>query len=73
VYIYSFGSGIPHLHLMLAPHRQGDALSDWMLKGEAVETPLPNGAVLISSADYPPLPEDDLRVTADLIRRVLAD
>ncbi|MFI5055652.1 MAG: HIT family protein [Actinomycetota bacterium] len=73
VYIYSFGSGIPHLHLMLAPHRQGDALSDWMLKGEAVETPLPNGAVLISSADYPPLPEDDLRVTADLIRRALAD
>jgi len=43
-----------------------------MLKGEAVETPLPNGAVLISSADYPPLPEDDLRVTADLIRRALA-
>ena len=57
VYIYSFGSGIPHLHLMLAPHRQGDALSDWMLKGEAAETPLP---------------EDDLRVTADLIRRALA-
>ena len=44
-----------------------------MLKGEAVETPLPNGAVLFSSADYPPLPEDDLRVTADLIRRALAD
>jgi diadenosine tetraphosphate (Ap4A) HIT family hydrolase len=72
VYVYVFGSGIPHLHFMLAPHRQGDALSDWMLKGEAVETQLPNGAVLVSSADHPPLPEDDLRAAAELIRRTLA-
>ncbi|HLB39717.1 MAG TPA: hypothetical protein VJM84_04620 [Actinomycetota bacterium] len=73
IYVYVFGSGIPHLHLLLAPHRQGDALSDWMFKGEAVETLLPNGAVLVSSVEYPPLPEDDLRATAELIRRVLAD
>ena len=71
-YVYVFGSGIPHLHFMLAPHRQGDALSDRMLKGEAVETQLPNGAVLVSSADYPPLPEDELRDAAELIRRTLA-
>ena len=25
IYHYVFGSGIPHLHVMLAPHRQGDA------------------------------------------------
>jgi len=56
---------------MLAPHRPGDALSDWMLKGEAIETPLPNGAMLVSSADYPPLPEDDLRAAAELIHRTL--
>ena len=67
-----FGSGILHLHFMLAPHRQGDALSDRMLKGEAVETQLPNGAVLVSSADHPPLPEDELRDAAELIRRTLA-
>ena len=72
VYLYVFGSGIPHLHVMLAPHRQGDALSDWMLKGEAVETKLPNGAVLVSSAQYPPLPEDELRTAAELIHRTLA-
>ena len=71
IYVYVFGSGIPHLHFMLAPHRPGDALSDWMLKGEAIETPLPNGAVLVSSADYPPLPEDDLRAAAELIHRTL--
>jgi len=71
IYVYVFGSGIPHLHLMLAPHRQGDALSDRMLKGEAVETPLSNGAVLVSSAEYPPLPEDELRDAAELIRRTL--
>jgi glycosyltransferase A (GT-A) superfamily protein (DUF2064 family) len=72
IYVDVFGSGIPHLHFMLAPHRQGDALSDRMLKGEAVETQLPNGAVLVSSADYPPLPEDELRDAAELIRRTLA-
>jgi diadenosine tetraphosphate (Ap4A) HIT family hydrolase len=72
IYLYVFGSGIPHLHVMLAPHRQGDALSDWMLKGEAVETKLPNGAVLVSSAQHPPLPEDELRAAAELIHRTLA-
>ncbi len=72
IYLYVFGSGIPHLHVMLAPHRQGDALSDWMLKGEALETKLPNGAVLVSSAQYPPLPEDELRAAAELIHRTLA-
>jgi diadenosine tetraphosphate (Ap4A) HIT family hydrolase len=71
VYVYVFGPGIPHMHLMLAPHRAGDPLSDWMLKGDVVETRLPNGAILVSSAEYPPLPEDDLRATADLIRRHL--
>ena len=71
VYVYVFGSGIPHLHFLLAPHRQGDALSDWMFKGDAVETTLPNGAVLVSSAQYPPLPEGDLRDTAELVRRML--
>jgi hypothetical protein len=72
IYVYAFGSGIPHLHFMLAPHRQGDDLSDRMLKAEAVETPLPNGAVLVSSAEHPPLPEDELPDAAELIRRALA-
>ena len=41
VYVYVFGGGIPHLHLHLAPHRAGDALSEAILRGEFVEQPLP--------------------------------
>jgi diadenosine tetraphosphate (Ap4A) HIT family hydrolase len=34
VYVYVFGGGIPHLHVHLAPHTEGDALNDALLKGE---------------------------------------
>lgn len=37
VYIYIFGDGVPHLHVHLALHRSGDALSDQMIRGEIVE------------------------------------
>ena len=56
VYVYVFGGGIPHLHVHLAPHRSGDALNDRMIRGEVVETRLPNGATALVSQEFPSLP-----------------
>jgi diadenosine tetraphosphate (Ap4A) HIT family hydrolase len=72
VYVYVFGGGIPHLHLHLAPHLEGDALSDRMVRGELVEQRLPSGLTMITSAEFPPLPEPDLVETAERIRDLLA-
>jgi diadenosine tetraphosphate (Ap4A) HIT family hydrolase len=72
VYLYVFGMGIPHLHLHVAPHREGDALNDQMIKGDVVEQRLPSGATLVTSDRFPPLPEHDLRSVADRINRALA-
>lgn len=58
VYVYVFGGGIPHLHIHLAPHRDGDGLNDAMIKGELETTKLPSGAEMFVSKDYPPLPEE---------------
>ncbi len=44
VWIYVFGGGIPHLHVHLAPHREGDALNSAMIRGELEDIPLPSGA-----------------------------
>jgi hypothetical protein len=38
-----FGDGVAHLHVHLAPHRQGDALNSQMIRGEIVSEKLPNG------------------------------
>jgi len=56
VYVYVFGDGIPHLHLHLAPHRKGDPLNDQVVRGEVVQTRLPNGATAVVSRDFPELP-----------------
>jgi diadenosine tetraphosphate (Ap4A) HIT family hydrolase len=72
VYIYVFGEGIPHLHLHLAPHRKGDPLNDHMIRGELVETPLPSGATMIVSRDFPQLPASQHEETQGRIRRALA-
>ena len=72
VYLYVFGMGIPHLHLHLAPHREGDALNDQMIRGNVVQQQLPSGATLMTSDEFPPLAEPDLRSVADDIRAVLA-
>ncbi|MDX6276527.1 MAG: adenylyltransferase [Nocardioidaceae bacterium] len=71
VYVYVFGDSIPHLHLHLAPHRVGDPLNGSMIKGEVTEQELPGGGVLVTSADYPPLPEPELREAADRVRSAL--
>lgn len=72
VYVYVFGSGIPHLHLHLAPHSEGDALNPQIIKGDIVMERLPSGAFRLISKDFPPLPEEGLREVADLIRQRLA-
>ena len=72
VYVYVFGGGIPHLHVHLAPHREGDALNEQMIKGEIVrQEGGPSGAAFYTSADYPPLPEEELREVAERIRERL--
>ncbi|MDQ3646009.1 MAG: HIT family protein [Actinomycetota bacterium] len=72
VYVYVFGEGVPHLHLHLAPHREGDPLNSQMIKGELTEEKQPSGVTFVYSKDYPPLPEADLRDVADAVRRGLA-
>ena len=72
VYVYVFGGHIDHLHLHLAPHTEGDSLNDSMIRGEFVEEPLPSGAVAVISEDFPPVPEHELRGTAEMIRDRLA-
>src|SRR5260221_9235783 len=34
VYVYVFGGGVPHLHVHLGPHREDDALSSDLIRGE---------------------------------------
>lgn len=73
VYVYVFGEGIPHLHVHLAPHREGDGLNEMMIKGEIVEkADLESGAGYFVSKDYPPLPEEELARVAEQVRDRLA-
>ena len=72
VYLYVFGGGIPHLHIHLAPHREGDALNAQMIRGVVVEEKLPSGATRIVSKEFPPLGERDLGDLADRIRARLS-
>jgi diadenosine tetraphosphate (Ap4A) HIT family hydrolase len=69
VYVYIFGGGVPHLHVHLAPHRAGDALSDQMIRGEIVEERLPNGMTRFFSDEFPALPRGQLMQVADEVRR----
>ena len=72
VYVYVFGGGIPHLHVHLAPHREGDALNTQIIRGELEEVPLPSGATMYYSKEFPPLPEKHLREVAERVRESLA-
>ncbi|MGE5140492.1 MAG: HIT family protein [Rudaea sp.] len=71
VYVYVFGGGVPHLHLHLAPHRTGDALSSQIIKGELIEERLPSGATRIISKEFPPLSETEQRAVAERVRQRL--
>ncbi|HAF09004.1 MAG TPA: hypothetical protein DCK98_02840 [Chloroflexi bacterium] len=68
VYVYVFGGGIPHLHVHLAPHRDGDALNSDVIRGALTSEKLPSGATVMRSTEFPPRPEPELRAAADAIR-----
>lgn len=70
VYVYIFGGGIPHLHVHLAPHSEGDALNEALIRGEFEEHPLPSGAVAYRSKDFPELPQEESMSIAELIREL---
>jgi diadenosine tetraphosphate (Ap4A) HIT family hydrolase len=63
---------VAHLHVHLAPHRQGDALNSQMIRGEIVSEKLPNGFERFFSRDFPALPEAEQRHIADVVRNQLA-
>jgi diadenosine tetraphosphate (Ap4A) HIT family hydrolase len=72
VYAYIFGGGIPHLHVHLAPHREGDALSGTMIRGEVVEEKMPSGATALISKEFAPVPSNELEVLATRARHLLS-
>ena len=72
-YVYVFGGSVPHLHAHLAPHREGDALSASIIRGEVREVKRDDGLVDLVSVDFPDLPDEERRAAADKIRRRLAE
>jgi diadenosine tetraphosphate (Ap4A) HIT family hydrolase len=72
VYAYIFGGGVAHFHVHVAPHREGDALNDQIIRGEIVERKHPSGVTEFISKDFPPLPPEELRAVADRIAERLA-
>ena len=72
VYVYVFGGGIPHLHLHLAPHTEGDALSATILRGEVETMPGPDGTTLLLSKDFPVPPRSTMREVAARARELLS-
>lgn len=72
VFIYVFGTGVPHLHIHLAPHHLGDGLHTQLLRGEVEVRQLPSGAAMNVSKDFPPRPETEHQQLVDSIRARLA-
>jgi len=73
VYVWIFGGGIPHLHVHLGPHREGDALSSDIIRGDFIHEPLPNGAQRIVSSEFPLLAPDEIAAVIDRARRLLGE
>lgn len=71
VYVYVFGEGVPHLHVHLAPHHDGDALSANMIRGPVEERLLPSGATALVSSEFPALPQSQQRAAAEGVARRL--
>lgn len=72
VYVYVFGDGVPHLHVHLAPHSEGDALNDSLIKGPIIKETLPGGATRATNPNFPPLDEAEQRTIANLVGAQLA-
>jgi len=73
VYVYVFGGGIPHLHVHLGPHRDGDALSSAIIRGDFTYEPVPGGAQRIVSHDFPELAADEIEAVIERARGLLSD
>ena len=73
VYVYIFGGGIPHLHVHLGPHREGDALSTAIIRGDISYEPMPSGAQRIVSRDFPELPVAESSAVIERTRLLLSD
>jgi diadenosine tetraphosphate (Ap4A) HIT family hydrolase len=71
VYLYVFGGGIPHLHVHLAPHREGDALNSAIVRGDVVDEPLPSGAHRMVSTEFDELPAAEIRAVIERTRERL--
>jgi diadenosine tetraphosphate (Ap4A) HIT family hydrolase len=72
VYLYVFGGGVPHLHLHLAPHREGDPYNDALIRGEVEAVKLASGVTSMVSKDFPALPVEDLEAAARRIEDLLS-
>ena len=72
VYVYIFGGGIPHLHVHLAPHRDGDALNSAIIRGEVENEELPSGAGRIRSLEFPEVAPLEIQSVIDRARELLA-
>jgi hypothetical protein len=53
VYLYVFGESVPHLHVHLAPHHDGDALNTNMIRGPLEERAQPSSATALVSSEFP--------------------
>jgi diadenosine tetraphosphate (Ap4A) HIT family hydrolase len=73
VWVYVFGGGIPHLHVHLAPHREGDALNSQMIRGEVELERLASGASRIISRDFERLTDEQTRPVIERTRELLAE
>ena len=71
VYVYVFGGGIPHLHVHLGPHREGDALAADIIRGQVDEEHDASGATRLVSRDFPEVSAAELRRTAERARALL--
>jgi len=73
VYVYIFGGGIPHLHVHLGPHRDGDALNESIIRGSLEYEPMPGGAQRIVSHDFETLPTEEIKAVIDRTRAILGE
>lgn len=71
VYVYVFGGGIPHLHVHLGPHRQGDALNANIIRGDLELEPHRSGAKRMVSREFPELPSEEIHAVIERARELL--
>lgn len=54
------------------PHREGDALSSAIIRGDLTHEPQPSGAQRIVSRDFPEATASEIGVVIDRARRLLS-